>query len=288
MKSKLNIILTLGKVRITMFVSITTALGYILAAGRFDLPLLASIIGVFILSCGASALNQYQERNYDGLMERTKSRPIPSNEITAGQALLISLGMIMAGEAILLLFFGWTAFALGIVAIIWYNVIYTPLKRITSMAVVPGALIGSIPPVIGWVAGGGYVFDPQILTVGLFFFIWQIPHFWLLLLIFDKDYEKGGYPTLTAVFSKPQLTRVTYTWIVALAVSCFLIPLFGVTKNIYITVLMLIAGGWLLWKTKHLMSQYENKSIVKFAFMNINYYVLMVVMLLSADKFIKP
>jgi len=285
MKNWLKIFVSLGKVRITVFVSITTALGYILAAEKIDMNLIYSVLGVFILSCGCSALNQYQERKYDTIMERTKKRPIPSQLISAKTGFLISMIMILLGEYILVTFSGMNAFLLGLLSIYWYNFLYTPLKRITSLAVVPGALIGAIPPAIGWVSGGGAMFSPQIIALGLFFFIWQIPHFWLLVLIFDKDYRSAGFPTLTQVFSNEQLTKITYIWIAALTASCMLIPLYGLSKNIYTTGLLMTAGLWLLWRTKNLLSQYENKKIIKFAFMNINYYVLIVVLLLSVDRF---
>ncbi len=283
MNQAAKILFALGKVRITFFVAITSALGYILSSGEADIKILIPVIGVFILSAGCSALNQYQEQLPDSLMERTKKRPIPSGLITSETGLWISLALISAGLGLLSLS-NFIAFILGLFAIVWYNFIYTPLKKKTALAVVPGALIGAIPPLIGWVSGGGILTDPQIWALCLFFFVWQIPHFWLLLLIFDKDYEKGGFPTLTKIFSHEKLTRITYVWIVALVASCMLIPFFGMSKNLLINLLLFIAGFWLIWRTKKLLSQYENKRSIRFAFIDVNIYVLMVALLLSADK----
>lgn len=277
----------LGKVRITVFVAISSALGFILANGNPNFEMLWMIIGIFILSSGSSALNQYQEHKFDKLMVRTMNRPIPSGIILPKTGMLLSVAMIIAGEAILLVSGGFMAFFLGIFAIVWYNAIYTPLKRLSALAVVPGALIGAIPPVIGWVSGGGSLENPQIWAMALFFFIWQIPHFWLLLLIYDGDYKKGGFPTLTNILSHKQLTRITYVWIVALAASCMLIPLFGLSNNHITDVLLVIAGFWLVYRTRTLIKQYENKTQVRFAFMNINFYVLAVAALLTIDKLIK-
>jgi heme o synthase len=132
MSMNFNTILTLGKVRITAFVAISSALGYILSNGNADLSMLFMIIGVFILASGSSALNQFQEFRYDALMQRTMRRPIPSGSITPSTGLLIAVLMIIAGESILLLNSGISAFLLGLFAVIWYNVFYTPFKRISA------------------------------------------------------------------------------------------------------------------------------------------------------------
>ena len=287
MNITLNNLLVLGKVRITAFVSISAALGYLLANGTADWSMLLPVLGVFILSGGSSALNQYQEHIYDGMMHRTMFRPIPTGSITPAAGLLISIILILCGEFMLLAFGSMEAFMLGWFAVLWYNGLYTPLKRFTALAVVPGALIGAIPPAIGWVSGGGSLLNPQIWVLGLFFFIWQIPHFWLLVLIYDKDYERAGYPTLTQIFTHKQLTRVTFVWIVALAVSCMLIPLFGLSNSLITDVLLVVAGFWLIIRTSSLLNQYQNKNQIRFAFMNINFYVLAVALLLSADKLFK-
>lgn len=285
MNSYVSILLALGKVRITSFVALTTGLGYILANGSADLFILIPIIGVFILSAGSSALNQVQEHRYDAIMDRTKNRPIPKGIISFRQGVAVSILMIVTGLLILALGVNINAFLFGILALFWYNLFYTPLKRVSALAVVPGAVIGAIPPIIGWVSGNGEILNPQIWALALFFFIWQIPHFWLLVLIFDKDYQKAGYPTLTQKFSGIQLSRVTYTWIVALVASCMLIPLFGLSQNIITDILLFIAGCWLIWRTKNLLNHLDNRNKnIRFAFLNINVYVLAVAFLLTVEK----
>lgn len=285
MKNFISILLELGKVRITAFVALTTGLGYILANGTADLFMIIPIVGVFILSAGSSALNQVQEHRFDGIMDRTKNRPIPKGRITFRQGWSISVLMILTGLLILALGVNISAFLFGVLALFWYNILYTPLKRVSALAVVPGAVIGAIPPIIGWVSGNGDILNPQIWALALFFFIWQIPHFWLLVLIFDKDYQKAGYPTLTQLFSDIQLRRVTYTWIVALVASCMLIPLFGLSQNLITDILLFIAGCWLIWRTKNLLSHLDNRNkIIRFAFLNINFYVLAVAFLLTVEK----
>lgn len=288
----INLILELGKVRITAFVAISSVLGYILPYGRIDIGLLFTMIGVFILSFGSAALNQWQEVFPDSLMNRTKNRPLPTNLISRKTGLFISIITILIGLLILILNSGFIPFLLGILAIVWYNFIYTPMKMKTALAVFPGALIGAIPPAIGWTSAGGLLTEPQIWALALFFFIWQIPHFWLLLMVYDDDYKRGGFPTLTKIFSRSQLIRITYVWIIGLVASCFLIPLFGGTKSLLTISLLIIAGVWLILRTKTLLnpkltdSPIVEPQIFKMAFLRLNFFVLIVMMLLTVDKLI--
>ncbi|HEX2960228.1 MAG TPA: protoheme IX farnesyltransferase [Ignavibacteriales bacterium] len=283
-KGIIPILLELGKVRITLFVAVSTSVGFILAAGKVDWQMFFVTLGVFLLSCGSSALNHYQERNTDALMGRTKMRPIPSGALKPNAALLIVVLLSVAGLVILYFSGNFRVVLLGILALAWYNAFYTPLKKVTALAVVPGALIGSIPPVMGYVAAGGRIMNPEILAVALFFFIWQVPHFWLLLMIYAKDYERAGFPVLTSLFTTRQLTRITFVWIVALAVSCLLIALFGVVKNPVINILLVLAGAWLVWDSRKLILHSFEKMTYRFAFREINIYVLLVVILLSINK----
>ncbi len=288
----ISAILELGKVRITAFVAISSALGYILPFGQIDLGLLLTILGVFILSFGSAALNQWQEVQPDSLMHRTKKRPLPTNLISKNKGLLISILTISSGLLILFINFGIIPYLLGVSAIIWYNFIYTPMKMKTALAVFPGALIGAIPPAIGWTSAGGSLSEPQIWALAFFFFIWQIPHFWLLLMVYDDDYRRGGFPTLTNIFSKTQLIRITYVWIIGLVASCFLIPLFGGTKSLLTISLLIIAGIWLIIRTKSLLNpKLTDNPIIepklfKMAFLRLNFFVLIVMMLLTIDKLI--
>jgi protoheme IX farnesyltransferase len=276
----------LGKVRITFFVAISGSVGYILAANGFDLEMLLPVLGIFILSVGSAAFNHYQEIDTDSLMDRTKNRPLPAKKISKDKALLFSVGMSISGLLILMVSSNSITLALGVLALIWYNIIYTPLKKRTPLAIMPGALVGALPPAIGWTAAGGSIMDPQLWIVALFFFIWQIPHFWFLLLIFDDDYQKAGFPTLTETFSDAQLTRISYVWVVGLAAICMLIPLFGVTNNLLTNIVLFIAGILMVYRTGMYIRKYTEARSIKLAFLNVNIYVLIVVFLLSVDQFL--
>ncbi len=280
----LKIFIALGKVKITFFVSVSAALGFILANGRISFGIILPVLGVFILSCGSSAFNQFQEYRPDAMMNRTKRRPIPIGRIEPFEGFIIASFLTISGLLLLLFSKNTIAFILGIIALIWYNLVYTPLKKKTSLAVVPGALIGAIPPVIGWVSGGGQLANPQIWALSMFFFIWQIPHFWLLLLIYEEDYRRAGFPVLSDLFDPEMITKISYVWITALVSSCMLIPLFGLSNNIWTSMLLIFAGLWLLWRTKNLLNQYNRRIDARSAFLQVNFYVLAVAVVLIADS----
>ena len=209
-----------------------------------------------------------------------------SGKISKVNGLIFAIVLIIIGSVSIYFSAGLTALILGWITLIWYNLFYTPLKKRYALAVVPGSIVGALPPVIGWVAAGGYIRDPHAMALAMFFFIWQIPHFWLLLLIYGQDYEKAGFPTLTKIFSDAQLSRITFIWIIALAISSLLIPLFSFSASILTAILLVIAGVWLVYKSQNVFKDYLNKIVFKKAFLLINVYVLIVVVIISVDKII--
>ncbi len=285
MKEKIKILVELTKLKITSFVTVTTAFGYICFTGKINSGIILPVLGILLIACGSAVINHYQERKTDSLMDRTKNRPIPSGRISPENALAIAIILIVSGSLILFIGSGLLALSLAIINLIWYNAVYTPLKKVNPLAIVPGSLVGAIPPAVGWVSGGGSIFDPGILILSFFFFIWQIPHFWLLLLVLGKDYEQAGFPTLTKIFSQEQLTRITFIWILATVVTSLIIPLFGISKMPIINFLLLAAGIWLSWNAFKLLKT-TNMLSFRFAFREINVFALLVIILLSIDKLI--
>jgi protoheme IX farnesyltransferase len=286
LRNKINILLELTKIRITSFVTVTTAFGYICASGEVNEGLVGPLFGILFLACGSAVINHYQERKTDALMDRTKNRPIPSGKISSLKALVIAFSLSVLGSVILFFSAGLLAFSLAFLNLIWYNGIYTPLKKVNPLAIIPGSLVGAIPPAVGWVAGGGNILDPRILIISFFFLMWQIPHFWLLLLVFGKDYAQAGFPTLTKIFTHEQLTRITFMWIMATVVTCLIIPLFGVIEFPVINFMLLAAGIWLVWNAVKLLRKTANVLSFRFAFREINVFALVIIVLLSIDKLI--
>ena len=284
MLNQIKIITELTKLSITIFVTVTTAFGYIAYAGVINSAIILPTLGILFLACGSAAINHYQERNTDRLMDRTKSRPIPSGKIKASTVLFIAIFLAVSGSIMLFFGGGLLALLLGILNLIWYNAIYTPLKKITPFAIIPGSIVGALPPMVGWVSAGGDVFHPQILLIAIFFFIWQIPHFWLLLLLLDKDYQKAGFPTLTQIFNQQQLGRITFVWIIATAITGLLLPVFQISHNGYINLSLLLAAVWLSYKSISLTRSTVERTSYKFAFKNINYFALFIVLMVSIDR----
>lgn len=277
----------LGKFRITFFVGITTLLGSVLYAGEFSVSSSVVSLGVFFLAVGSSSINQIQEWKFDGRMKRTQNRPLPSGNIKYFNAVLFALIISLVGSMIIFSFGNLIALLLALTAMIWYNLIYTPLKRKTSLAVFPGAVIGAIPPIVGWTAMGGNATDQIILVIALFLFIWQIPHFWLLYLIFADDYNSAGFPILRSMFSDFTVSKLTFFWTVALTGGGLSIAFFTSTDPIFASTVLLFLGIWLVLKNRGLLIEDNiNKGEYRKAFMNLNSYVLIVTILLFVDKLV--
>lgn len=284
MIEKIKILMELTKIKITVFVTVTTALGFICYLGKITPAIIYPLSGILLLACGSAALNHIQERKTDALMHRTKNRPLPKGVLSVKSALVIAITLIIAGSVILF-YINSITLLLGLLNLVWYNLIYTPMKKVNSLAIIPGSLVGAIPPMVGWVAAGGYILDPRILILALFFFIWQVPHFWLLLLVFNNDYERAGFPTPTSrgIFDRMQLSRLTFVWILATILVGLLMPFYGLVKIPIISMLLLIPSTWLFLKSVKLLKNQENGSF-KLAFKEINFFVLTFIILLSIDK----
>jgi protoheme IX farnesyltransferase len=282
MRRRAGILLEMGKVRISSLATITMIAGYILARGEVTWSLFVVTLGVFLLAFGSSGLNQVQERDVDAVMDRTRGRPLPSRRASLTYAVAVSVVCLVSGALVVLAGSNVAAMALGLAAAAWYNGVYTPLKRVTAFAAVPGGVVGAIPPVIGWVAGGGWVLDARILAVAFFFFMWQVPHFWLLLLFScGEDYEKAGLPSMTRTFSFDQISRITFMWIVGTAVASLSIPLFGIIDQPWVNAGLLAAGVWVVWRSARILRASRGAMGFRNAFEQINGYACVVISLLS-------
>jgi heme o synthase len=278
---KISSSLQLCRPKIAIFASLSAGFGFVLA-GRADLGYIASLLsGVFMLASGASGLNLYQERDTDALMARTKERPIPSGRINPMYVLYFSATCMIAGICIIYLFCGSVSAAIGLLAAVWYNGVYTNLKKKSAFAAVPGGLTGSLVPAIGWTAGGGRLDDPHLAVISVLFGLWQVPHFWLLALEHGSEYEAAGLPSITRVFSFRQISRITFVWITATAVCALILVLFQPPSSItyYLT---LCASFWLIWQGGRFMISGGEKS--RLYFLKLNGYMLVLMTLLCCDS----
>ena len=192
---------TLLRLRLSLAVAASSLAGFVCCANPVDSRALFAAVGVFLLSCSASALNQYQERESDALMERTRRRPLPMRQIRARAVLAIATGTCLAGTATLFFFAAPLAAGLGVIAAGWYNAVYTPLKRTTRFAVLAGAVSGSLPPLIGCAAAGGPLSESCI-VFSLLMYLWQMLHCAALQARYREDYERAGIPLICSCASR--------------------------------------------------------------------------------------
>jgi protoheme IX farnesyltransferase len=222
----LSSVLKLIKYKLSLAVTLSSLAGYYLYPGEVRSNILLLITGVFCLAGGSAALNQVQEWKRDALMNRTKQRPIPSGKITPGSALIIATGFCLAGS-IILSQTSLVPLLLGVLTVVLYNGIYTPLKPRSSFAILPGGMVGALPPMIGWTAAGGVLSHPNILFVATLMFLWQMPHFWLLLIRYGKEYEAAGFSTLKRRLDDSQIKRLVFWWMTISLIFLLTAPMFG-------------------------------------------------------------
>jgi heme o synthase len=278
-----QIILELSKVRITIAVAVTTIAGYILGTNGYNTGFILPTVGIFLLACGSSVINHLQERGTDAVMSRTSQRPIPAQKVSVMFAIVLAGIEILTGSAVLFFSAGRTALFLGWLAIFWYNVVYTNLKKKTAHAVIPGSVIGSIPPMVGWVAAQKGLLAPEPLLLALFFFIWQVPHFYLLAVKYGHEYEKAGLPSLTSSHSTYQIKRVVFIWVVLTALSAIGFSFSRPSGTWLSSFLIVMISIWLIFTFSALLNHRQDTFSPGRYFMKINYYVLAVIVVLVTD-----
>jgi protoheme IX farnesyltransferase len=230
--------MSLTRPMLSLFVSFTSLATCIYFQRTITREAVFLFSGVFSLSCAASALNQLQERRSDSRMERTKIRPLPLGlfKVRFTTILLVILSVL----GVSFLYYGANPVAafMGAVTIFTYNGVYTPLKTKTPFALFPGALAGCLPVLIGCAAGLGRIV-PKAVCVAAFVFLWQMPHFLLLLLRYETDYRRSGFATLLSRVSPQRLRTIIRIWTLATGGSTILFPALGIIWSITPAVIIL-------------------------------------------------
>ncbi len=216
----------LVKLRLSTIVVMSAALGYLLAAGSgvflwSDFILL--ILGGLLVTGAANALNEVIERDTDVLMTRTANRPLPTGRMSMAAALLVAGIMGVGGVALLWWAFHPLAALLGALSLLSYAFIYTPMKRISPVAVFIGAIPGAIPPVIGYVAVTGFI-GPEALALFAIQFFWQFPHFWAIAWLAREDYAKAGFDLLPDASGRTKATAIHIIIYTAVLLPVGLLP----------------------------------------------------------------
>lgn len=248
--SRLAVYYELTKPGIAGYVMVTAGVAFYVAAGTLGVtagfsPILATLVGTVLATGGALALNQFVEWELDALMERTRNRPIPSGQLEPWKAFLFGNLLVLSGLCILFLSVGWLPAALTLVSALAYNLVYTPLKKVSYIATLAGAFPGAMPTLIGWSAATGNL----SLEAGAVFaiaYLWQLPHVLSLGWLLRKDYARAGIYLIPR--SDPKGRRIAWhisMFTAALFVVGIVPSWLGVTGTIYL-VGMGVLGALLL------------------------------------------
>jgi protoheme IX farnesyltransferase len=280
--NKLLYYLELSKLKIMIPVSLTGFTGYFIFDPHLSFKIVLLSLGVLLMAVAASVLNQIQEVELDRKMARTHNRPIPAGNISIQHSIIFFLFSLISGTFFIYTAGNIKASIIGLITILLYNGVYTYSKRITAFAVVPGALTGALPPLIGWVAAGGGIWDRPVVFLEFLFFTGQIPHFWLLILKYGEEYKNAGIPSLNTVFNVNQINRLTFTWVVISVVAALFLCSFEIIKYTPLIIILLVASAFLIWQFIDLIKyQGVRSNLNKFSILLYSFYLLVLILLIS-------
>ncbi|MBX2963637.1 MAG: heme o synthase [Cyclobacteriaceae bacterium] len=254
------------KFRLSLLVAFSCAFGFTLASPSLNWVTLSMVfLGGFLLSGASIAINQVIEKDFDKLMTRTMNRPLPTGRVTVREAIIFAALCAVLSIYILFRFTNPLTVSLSIVSMLLYSFVYTPLKRVGSIAVFVGAIPGALPPLLGWVAATGAI-SHEALIIFSIQFIWQFPHFWAIAWLADDDYKKAGFKLLPFGGRKDFNTAVQI-----MIYTLFLLPLgllpakFGIT-GIDSAIVVTVCGVLFLAQTFSLMKNGSRASALRIMF----------------------
>jgi protoheme IX farnesyltransferase len=238
----------LTKPRMNFLVVITTMVGFCMASPRGStnwILMLHTVLGTALTAACAAILNQLIERQLDAKMPRTRQRPLPAGRITPRQALAYGLASGFVGVLYLALAVNLLTALLGLATVLLYLLVYTPLKRITSLNTVVGAIPGAIPTLMGFTAVRGGL-SPDALVVFTILFLWQMPHFLAIAILYKRDYSAAGFRMLPCVDEDLRLTsRMILLYSIALLPATVLPAVMGMAGAVYFTAAVLLGLAFL-------------------------------------------
>ncbi len=280
-KEKLRDYNQLVKFRLTFTVVLSSVLGFLLgSAGVIDYSnLMALILGGFLVVASSNGINQIIEKDFDKLMTRTANRPIAQERMSILEAGVFCAVTGIVGVSILGLYLNTYAALLGFGSLMSYAFIYTPLKRVSSLAVLVGAFPGAIPPLLGWVAASGS-FSTVALVLFLIQFFWQFPHFWAIAWILDDDYKKAGYRLLPTVGGRDKASAMQIIIYSAILIPLGLLPYFMGLSGVVSLIIIAIGSVVLTALAVKLYNSLSIKDAKRLMFASIIYNPLVLISLL--------
>jgi heme o synthase len=269
---------------LSVSVGFTGMVSYFAACPHFRLNALPVFAGIFLLAAGASALNQFQEKDFDARMKRTSRRPLPAGLMSVPHVIFFSLFSILTGLLMLYLSGNIEAMIAGIIIVLWYNLVYTYLKRRTAFAIFIGIFTGVGPVLIGWLTAGGEVTETGFLSLVAFMCVWQIPHFLILMLMYEEEYRAAGFPLLTDIISVNSVKALVILSSLILSANALMIAYLHVIHSGVFQLMILILSLSLLLKL--VISARRKKNAYKSDLMVVNIYMMLVMLCLFMDRMI--
>jgi heme o synthase len=285
--SKVKDYFQLIKFTLSFMVVFSTVVSYLLVPGvKFNLlSVLLLFAGGLLITGSANTINQVAEKNTDALMKRTASRPVASGRMSANEATAFAVISGALGVFIMWWWFNMESALIGLLSLFLYGFVYTPLKKINSVAVLVGAFPGALPCLIGWVAGFG---DTPIAWTGgwvLFAvqFLWQFPHFWAIAWVAHQDYSKAGFKLLPSDKGPTKFTALQTIIYSAVMIPVGMLPLItGISGMVSMWILM-ACNLWMVYVSVKLYIKMDVASARKVMFSSY-FYLAIVLLALLADK----
>jgi protoheme IX farnesyltransferase len=247
----------LVKARLTLLVLLTTAVGYYLGArGPINFPgLFHAVFGTALAAAGAAALNQWWERRLDALMHRTRARPIPAGRMQPRDALILGCLLSVGGIVYLSVTCNALSAMLAAATIIVYIFAYTPLKRVSTVNTLIGAIPGALPPVVGWAASSGKM-DIGAWSLFAILFFWQMPHFFAIAWMYREDYARAGFEMIskddnTGARSASQ----SVLFCILLLLICGIPEFLGLVSAVYLIIELVLNGLFIFVAMRFLRTQ---------------------------------
>ena len=282
---KLAVYADLVRFKLSIGVTLSAVTGYFIFHNKLEPSLFFLISGVFLLATGASVLNQVIERSQDIIMARTKTRPLPLEQIKPATALVFSVCLLSAG-VIFLLFIGIVPALLGMLNVLLYNLVYTVLKRITSLAIIPGAAVGAIPPLIGYTSAGGTFLQTDIILFTGFMFLWQLPHFWLIIVKYREDYQKAGFKTFSHQITAKQIKNLIFLWVMFSTTFLVFFINTGLVFSKYLNGALIPLNLVFIFVFYRLLYNRSGNSETRGAFIMVNSFGLLIMLLFIINAFL--
>lgn len=241
--SKVSDYLALVKLRLSLLVVFSAGVAYLLGTmGAFHWPGFWMLsLGGFLVTGASNTINQMMEKDFDALMSRTANRPLPAGRMSGVEAALAAGVMGLSGIAILAVYFNPLTALISAMSLLLYSFVYTPLKRVSPIAVFIGAIPGALPVIIGWIAATGAP-SPFMWILFSIQFLWQFPHFWAIAWVAHEDYTRAGFKLLPSTGGRDRITALQCVMYIVFLIPVSLLPASLGMSGFYSTIGLLIAG----------------------------------------------